>query len=338
MQQLTIRRPDDFHVHLRQEDLLPKMVKYTAQHFSRATIMPNTNPPIRANNVSAYRGEILSAIPSDCDFHPIMTIKLLEDTLPHEISVAHGLGVLAGKLYMRGTTTNSDDGVGEVHCMWHTFRRMEEVGMLLLIHGEKPSAFCMDREKAFLTTVYEIAKEFPKLHIVLEHITTADAVETVLALPDNVAATITVHHLLLTLDDVVGDKIQTHHFCKPIAKRPADRDSLIEAATGKMSGAHKFFFGSDSAPHLKGAKECAEGCAGVFSAPVALPLLVEIFEQHDALNHLENFVSRNGARFYRLPFNPGTITIVKKDWVVPVEYDGVVPFRAGKTISWQVLE
>jgi dihydroorotase len=212
---------------------------------------------------------------------------------------------------------------------------MQARGMLALFHGESPNAdvFCLDRERKFLSVLKHIASAFPELKIVMEHVTTAEAIECVGTLPANVAATITVHHLFLTLNDVIGDKLAPHNFCKPVAKRPEDRNALLAAAT---SGNPKFFLGTDSAPHLQASKECAAGCAGVFTAPVAIPLLIELFDQYGDLGELEDFCSGYGADFYGLPRNERTITLIQKPWTVPSTYDGVVPFWAGKQLQWQM--
>ncbi len=302
MDRIAIRRPDDWHVHLREGLLMKQMARRTAEQFARATVMPNTlNPPIRtAADASVYRQQIMAAT-RGMDFTPIMAIKLYPTTAVALIEGARETGVQAAKLYPEGVTTHSEDGISleNILSMYQVFQAMERLGMLLLLHGEAPGHFCLDREVVFLNTLMQIAKDFPRLKIVLEHITTQEAVSAVLSLPNTVAATITLHHLELTLDDVIGDKIHPHNFCKPIAKRPSDRQALLEAA---FSGNPKFFFGSDSAPHPIEAKECAEGCAGVFTAPVAMPRLVEIFERHGALSRLEDFVSRFGAEFYGFSF------------------------------------
>ncbi|MBM2817626.1 MAG: Dihydroorotase [Parcubacteria group bacterium] len=335
LKRLSIRKPDDFHCHLRRGNILNKVLPFTASMFGRAVAMPNTEPPILDRmDAHLYYNEIhqYKRNQSYSGFSPIMTIQIKESTSPSMIEGASFEGVVAGKVYPIGVTTNSGNGVRDFGKMSSVFNRMQEIGMLLLLHGEKPDAFCLNREKEFLNTLLKINKKFPELKIVLEHITTRMAVWAVKEL-NNVAATITAHHLLLTLDDVVGDLLHPHNFCKPIAKSPKDRVTLIEAAT---SGNPKFFFGSDSAPHLKERKECSSGCAGIFSAPVAVPLLAEIFEKAGRLDKLENFVSTFGAVFYDLPLNKDKITLVKKDWIVPESYAGIVPFMAGKKLSWQV--
>lgn len=326
--------PDDFHLHLRRGDLLKAVIGQSAYQFARGLIMPNTVPPIlNAAFVDNYFVEIRLALRNLRlpNFKPLFAIKLNHRTTPETIREAINVGAVAGKVYPIGVTTNSDDGVSDFESMAPVFAAMEKWGMVLCLHGEKPGEFCLDREVEFLPTLDCLAKNFPKLRIVLEHISTAKAVERVQSLPNTVAATITAHHLLLTLDDVIGGKLRPHNFCLPIAKRPKDRAAVRMAA---ISGNPKFFFGSDSAPHLKGDKECAEGCAGCYTAPVAMPLLVQIFERMNALDKLENFTSKFGADFYHLPLNEGTLVLEKRPWTVPKEINGVVPFLAGETMEW----
>jgi dihydroorotase len=264
-----------------------------------------------------------------------MTIQITENTKPETVFKAKEVGAIAGKVYPRGMTTNSENGVGDYKAIDPVLAAMQTCGMVALFHGESPNpdVFCLDREVKFLKTLKAIAAKFPRLKIVLEHVTTAEAVKCVTELPDNVAATITVHHLFLTLNDVIGDKLEPHHFCKPVAKRPKDRAALIAAATG---GNPKFFLGTDSAPHLKEAKECASGCAGVYTVPVAIPLLFQRFKQYDATDKLENFGSGFGADFYGLPRNKETIALIREKWTVPPIYNGIVPFWAGKEIDWRI--
>jgi len=263
-----------------------------------------------------------------------MTIKLMADTTPEMIHAAYRRCAIAGKLYPEGVTTNSEDGIKNIHELFPVFEAMGDVGMVLSLHGEVPGVFCMDREKAFLDTLGTIAHKFPKLRIVLEHITTQEAVKTVRGLPNNVAATITAHHLVLNLDDVVGGMLQPHNFCKPIAKRPEDQEVLREAAIG---GNPKFFLGTDSAPHLRPKKECASGCAGVYTAPVAMPILAHVFEEENALDKLANFTSKFGADFYKLPPPNGTLLLEKGEpWTIPeTSFYDVVPLWAGRQIAWK---
>jgi len=350
MTSLRIRRPDDFHVHLRQGDMLRDVLPSTAMIFGRALVMPNTLPPVLTGDDAVryertIRDAAVMAGASAVDFQPLMTIKIVASTTPEIITEAKAKGVIAGKLYPEGVTTNSEDGPKNLRSLFPVFERMQSEGMVLCLHGEVPGVFCMDREEVFLHSLRDLAVIFPRLRMVLEHVTTAAAVQAVMdtsflspGVPGNVAATITPHHLLLTLDDVVGDKLRPHHFCKPIAKKPSDRDALVRAAT---SGNPRFFLGTDSAPHARDQKECASGCAGVFCAPVAMEVLAEVFEDHHALDKLEAFTSEFGARFYGLPLNEGHVTLMKpKDspYAVPERIhivDGeIVPFRAGETLRW----
>lgn len=337
---LTIPKPLDMHVHLREGDLLRMTVPRTARYFSKALIMPNLTLPIRtAKDVSLYRQEIMVAASPSSDFEPLMTFKILPDTDPSTLKGLKGAGAVAGKVYPKGLTTNAEDGVEDYFALHPVFTEMQKLGLVLCLHGEKPGKNIdgLNREHAFLRTLFYLARTFPKLRIVLEHITTAAAVDAVLHLPDTVAATITVHHLLLTHDDVGGDHMQPHHYCKPVAKFASDRDALVEAA---VSGCPKFFFGSDSAPHLRGRKECSECCAGIFTAPIALPLLASVFKQNGALDRLRMFAHDAALRFYGLYEKPPphAVTIMLKDEPirVPEEIGGVVPFCAGQWLAWSV--
>ena len=336
---IRIRKGDDMHCHLRTGLVMRAVTDFTAEQFKRAVVMPNTTPPILvAEDVEEYRWHINSCRLGG--FEPLMTIQITGETSPRIIAEAKKAGAIAGKVYPQGVTTNSQNGVSNFKAIYPALEKMQELGMPVLFHGEDPweKAICLHREKMFLPTLYDIATDFPKLKIVLEHITTEDAFRMVTML-DNVAATITAHHLVLTLDDIVGGMIQPHNFCKPIAKFPEDREALLRAAT---SGSPKFFFGSDSAPHVRDDKECSQGCAGVFSAPVALALLAQIFEERNALDKMENFVSRFGADFYGLPQNTQTIGLSKETWTVPEFYsvrnglDDIVPFMAGRQLPWRV--
>jgi dihydroorotase len=331
-EEITIRRPDDWHVHLRDGAMLEAVAADTARHFARALVMPNLTPPVRTGaEAMAYRERILAGT-SDLDFTPLMTIKLLPETTAEWVAGAKEAGVVAGKLYPQGVTTNSEDGWSEIAALDEAFAAMEEAGLVLCLHGEAPDAFCLDRELRFVEdTLPSIAERFPKLRIVLEHVSTRAGVAAVKELA-NVAGTITAHHLHLTLDDVIGGALQPHHFCKPVAKRPEDLESLVLAALDSES----FFLGTDSAPHLREDKECPSGCAGVYTAPVALGLVAEVFEAHDALGRLEAFTSERGARFYGVPLNEGQVTLRRGEWSVPADFAGVVPMRAGQTLAWQV--
>lgn len=344
MKELTFKACD-MHVHFRQGDMLTKVAPLTAQHFARALLMPNTTPPIRtAADARRYKREVMDACSQYKGFEPLMTFKILPDTTPEMVrDFLPSLGqipiAVAGKVYPKGLTTNAQDGVEDYFELFPVFEVMQELGLILCLHGEKPGKYIegLDRERAFLGTLKFIVATFPDLKIVMEHITTDAAVNTVLDMPSNVAATITVHHLLLTYDEVGVDKMRPHNYCKPVAKRAADRDALVEAA---ISGCPKFMFGSDSAPHPQHKKECSECCAGVFTAPIALPLLAEIFEQHNALDRLANFAGRFAWRFYEilefLDKPAKQVTLVKEPMVVPEKYGDVVPFKSGETISWNV--
>ena len=339
--ELLLRRPDDLHLHLRDGDLLRAVVRHSSGPFARGLVMPNTVPPVlTATDAEAYRKEIRDAVPAGHRFEPLMTIKVVPSTTAETVRQARAAGVVAAKLYPEGVTTNSADGVRDVAALAGAFAAMAEVGMVLCVHGEAPDAFCLDREAAFVDrTLPDLLAGFPDLRIVVEHVSTAAAVERVRAEPPGpdgrprLGATVTVHHLLLTLDDVVGGALAPHHFCKPLAKRPEDRDAVLAAA---LSGDPRFFLGTDSAPHRRRDKEGPEGCAGVFTAPVALPVLAEVFEDHGALPRLDAFTGRFGAAFYGLAPNEGTVTLRKEPWVVPADHAGVVPFRAGATLRWRV--
>lgn len=337
MNSITIRRPDDFHVHFRQAEMLAEMVPLTAAHYKRALVMPNTNPPILdREDAAAYLGDIRAVSPPG--FEPLMTIKIVPDTTPAQIRRAYNTGiVIAGKLYPDGVTFSSEGGVRDFKALSPVFATMEEIGMVLCLHGEDPSedVFCLDREEKFLGTLQWILDKFQDLRVVMEHVSTRKAAYMVEHFPSrNLAATITAHHLELTLNDVVDGGLKPHHYCKPIAKRPEDRDWLVNAVI--REGQTKFFLGTDSAPHYRGSKECDCGAAGVFTAPLALPLLAEIFDQRGALRQLEAFTSVNGANFYGLHPNEETTTLVRQSWTVPDEYSGVVPLRAGQKLQWQV--
>jgi len=334
--QMKIRKPDDFHVHLREGDLLRKVVAYTATPYGRALVMPNLkNPVVDVKSAIQYYDEIRRLASSHPTFKPLMTIKLTQETEPKHIQAltkyAYECGVVAVKLYPEGVTTNSHGGVSDLSKLGDTLKAIQDAGLVLCVHGEAPGKFSMAREKEYLTELQWIIDTCPKLKIVLEHITTQDAVTFVKEHNQNLAATITAHHLYLTLDDIVGGSLQPHNFCKPIAKTPSDRLALIYAAT---SGSPSFFFGSDSAPHTQETKECSSGCAGCFTAPYAVELLANVFDEQKSLHRLEAFMSENGARFYGLPLNEGEITLQRQDWVAASKLGPLVPFRAGETLHW----
>lgn len=341
--EITLRRFNDMHCHFRTGSLLNEILPFTAQYAGRAVAMPNTRPRaiLTANDILWYRDEIKWAFdktPNRFSFEPLMTLEIRDNTTPRMIIEAKRVGAVAGKVYPLGVTTNSDEGLRDFfnEKISKTFETMQDIGMLLLLHGEsnKERILVTKREKVFLPTLLTLAKKFPNLKIVLEHVSTKTAVETIKELGNNIAATITAHHLCLTLNDVVGDGIQPHNCCMPIPKDFDDRDTLVKAAT---SGNTKFFLGSDSAPHPLEKKECDKGACGVYSAPVLPQLLTEIFEKTEHLDRLENFTSRFGANFYGLPLNEGNITLIKKEWIVPWQIGSVVPFLAGTKLQWQLV-
>ncbi len=341
MTTLTITRPDDWHVHLRDGEVLTDTVRDISRYNGRALIMPNTIPPVTTTEKAiAYRDRIMAEQPSE-QFEPVMALYLTDNTTPEEIRKAKASGVVkAAKLYPAGATTNSDSGVTDAKNIYHVLETMEEVGMLLLIHGEVThgDVDIFDREKTFLDTVLApIVNDFPNLKIVLEHITTSDAATFVKNANENVAATITAHHLLYNRNHMLVGGIKPHFYCLPILKRGTHQQALIEAAT---SGSKKFFLGTDSAPHAKGAKESACGCAGSYTAHAAVELYTEVFEEAGKLENLEGFASHNGPDFYGLPRNTDTVTLVKESWDVPETMpfgnDIVVPVRAGEQIKWKV--
>lgn len=340
---VTMRKIFDAHFHGREGTVLKLVTEQLNAVAGYATYMPNLGSPVVTGaHVVNYENEI-NKWAADT-LHPIMTLYLTPETTADTILQASLAGAKAAKLYpvVHGgkgeTTTNAGHGISVKRAALRNYRSvlkmMESLGMLLLIHGEVPHGDTFKRERRFLKTLRWLTKCYPRLKIVLEHITTAEAVKAVQKLPYTVAATITVHHLLLTRNDVVGDKITPHHFCKPIAKQKRDRRALRRAA---VSGNPKFFFGSDSAPHARDKKECAEGCAGVYSAPVMLPLLVALFRQYNALSLLEDFTSTFGCFFYGLPLPTSTVTLKRETWKVPEQYGGIVPFFAGRTLFDKVV-
>ena len=315
---------------------------YTTRYAGRAIAMLNMRPDavLTEEDVIRYRDEIrrvLGTKPKD-SFEPLMTVEIRDSTTPRMVIRAHRTGAVAGKVYPLGVTTNSDKGLRDFYSqkITETFRAMEDIGMLLLIHGEldQNRTLVTEREKVFLPTLLSITEQFPNLKIVLEHISTREAVESVRKLGENVAATITAHHLCLTLNDVIGDGIRPHNGCMPMPKSFDDRDALIEAA---ISGEKKFFLGSDTAPHTRENKECAKGACGVYTAPILPQILAEVFENANALNRLDDFTSRFGAEFYDLPLNEGTITLKKEEWIVPHQIGSVVPFCAGTALRWKLV-
>lgn len=343
MDYLTITRPDDWHLHLRDGAALATTVPHAAAQFGRAIVMPNLRPPVTTTEAAlAYRRRILEARPPESDFEPLMTLYLTDDTSAEEIRQAKAGGHVHGaKLYPAGATTHSDAGVTRLEKVYGTLAAMEEEDLPLLVHGEvtDPGIDIFDREKVFIEQkLAPLAERFPKLRIVFEHITTKDAADFVLFAPQNVAATITAHHLLLNRNDMLVGGIRPHHYCLPVLKRERHRLALLEMAT---SGNPKFFLGTDSAPHVKGAKESDCGCAGIYTAFAAIELYAEAFEAAGALGKLDGFAGRHGPQFYGLPVSEQTLSLARREWAVPKEFtygDGVVvPLRAGGTLGWQLV-
>ena len=345
MQTLTITRPDDWHLHLRDGDVLRAVLPDTARRFARAIVMPNLKPPVTTvAQAAAYRERILAAVPRGPTFTPLMTLYLTDNLPPEEIDRAKDSGfVHAVKLYPAGATTNSDAGVTDLKKCAATLARMERRGLPLLVHGEvtDPGVDIFDREAVFIDTVLApLLRDFPALKVVLEHITTQDGAEFVKATGANIAATITAHHLLLNRNAIFAGGLRPHHYCLPVLKRETHRQALVAAAT---SGNPKFFLGTDSAPHAKSAKEAACGCAGCYTAHAGIELYAEAFEAAGALDRLEGFASHFGADFYNLPRNAETVTLVREAWTVPKEQpllngDPLVPLRAGETVAWRLEE
>ncbi len=340
--QITITKPDDWHLHLRDGDAMKAVLPDTAQRFARAIVMPNLKPPVTTTSAaSAYRDRILAALPAASRFLPLMTLYLTDNTRPQEIRAAKSGGfVHAMKYYPAGATTNSDAGVTDIRKCFDTFETMAEIGMPLLIHGETTGTDVdvFDREKVFIErTLIALVQRFPRLKIVVEHITTANAVKFVLGAPNTVAATITAHHLLLNRNDLFRGGIRPHYYCLPVLKREEHRQALVKAA---ISGLPKFFLGTDSAPHARHAKETGCGCAGIYTAHGGIELYAEAFEAAGALDKLEGFAAFFGADFYGLPRNRERITLKKEAWPVPEELrygaDTLVPLRGGASIAWQV--
>ena len=341
--ELTLTRPDDWHLHLRDGSALPETVSSAARNFARAVIMPNLRPPVlTADDAAAYKTRIVEHSPENKSFDPLMTLYLTDHTTPEMIREAKARGdVKALKLYPAGATTNSDSGVTDLSNIYPALEAMAEEGLLFLVHGEVTDADIdiFDREKVFIDRyLKDIVERFPTLKIIMEHITTADAVEFVKNAPDNVGATITPQHLLFNRNDMLVGGIRPHYYCLPILKRNIHQQALLKAAT---SGNPKFFLGTDSAPHVTETKETACGCAGCYSAPAAIELYAEAFESMNALDKLEGFASHFGADFYGLPRNTETIKLVKEEWQLPESIpfadSQVTPLRAGETLTWRLV-
>ena len=337
-QTLTIRRPDDWHVHLRDGEMLARVAPYTARQFARAIVMPNLVPPITTVEAARdYRKRILEV--TDLGFTPLMTCYLTDDIEPDEIARGFSETVwIAAKLYPAGATTNSASGVTDIRNLYHALARMEKIGMVLCVHGEvtDPDVDVFDREAVFIDRILSrLVRDFPGLKIVLEHITTKDAAEFVAATGPMIAATVTPQHLIINRNAIFAGGLRPHFYCLPVAKREQHRLAVRKAAT---SGLANIFLGTDSAPHSREAKESSCGCAGIFNAPFALESYATVFEEEGALDKLEAFASINGARFYDLPMNEEQITLERAEVLVPAEMEGIVPFHASETLSWRFVD
>ena len=341
MQTLTLLRPDDMHLHLRDSDTLRHVLPHTARQMGRAVIMPNLKPPvISVADALAYRERILASLPAGSRFQPLMTLYLTDHATPALVQEAKAAGIVAFKLYPAGATTNSDSGVTDLFKLLPVLEEIAAQDMRFLVHGEvtDPAIDIFDREAAFIERILlPVLNKVPGLKTVFEHITTAEAARLVCQSGENLAASVTPQHLLLNRNDLLVGGVHPHHYCLPVLKRESHRQALLEAVSGAQ--AHKFFLGTDSAPHPQHAKENACGCAGMFSAATAIELYAEAFEQIGALDKLEAFASKNGARFYGLPENTDIITLVKQVQTVPNSFPigsggNLVPMRAGGSVAW----
>ena len=338
---LTITRPDDWHLHVRDGAPLHTVVPHTAAQFGRAIIMPNLRPPVTtAQQALEYKQRILAAVPAGVSFEPLMTLYLTDNLPPDEIARAKEAGVVAAKLYPAGATTNSDAGVTDLRKTYKTLEAMQKAGLLLLVHGEvtSPDIDLFDREAVFIEQqLIPLRRDFPELKIVFEHITTKEAADYVQEADRFTAATLTAHHLLYNRNAIFTGGIRPHYYCLPVLKRETHRQALVQAAT---SGSAKFFLGTDSAPHASHLKEHASGCAGCYTAPCAIELYAEAFEAAGALDKLEAFACFYGADFYGLPRHTDTITLVREDWVVPESLPfgeaEIKPLRGGETLHWRL--
>jgi dihydroorotase len=340
---LRIRRPDDWHLHLRDGAHLAAVLPHTAARFARALVMPNLKPPMTTTAALAdYRARILDALPAGMAFEPMMTLYLTDRTPPEEIRAAQASGFVVGaKLYPAGATTHSDAGVTSIDNVWGTLEAMAEAGMVLQVHGEvtNPDVDVFDREREFIDRVLaRVVERVPALKVVFEHVTTAAAVDFVRSARPGVAATMTPQHLLMNRNAMFEGGMRPHHYCLPVLKRERDREALVAAAT---SDDPRFFLGTDSAPHARHTKEAACGCAGIFSAHAGIELYAEVFDAAGRLDRLEAFASERGADFYGVPRNQGFITLVREEWSVPSSYafgaDELVPLRGGSTICWRLV-
>jgi len=341
-QELTLTRPDDWHLHVRDGAVLNTVVPHTAAEFGRAIIMPNLKPPVTtAAQALAYKQRILAAVPQGVSFEPLMTLYLTDNLPADEIARAKDAGVVAAKLYPACATTNSDAGVTDLRKTYKTLEAMQQAGMLLLVHGEVTSSDIdlFDREAVFIDTqLIPLRRDFPELKIVFEHITTRDAAQYVAQSDAFTAATLTAHHLLYNRNAIFTGGIRPHFYCLPVLKREVHRQALVQAAT---SGSPKFFLGTDSAPHPAHLKEHATGCAGCYTAHAAMPLYAEAFDNAGALDKLEGFASFHGADFYGLPRNSGTLTLRRENWTPPESFAfgdaELKPLRSGESLSWRVV-
>ena len=338
---ITLTRPDDWHIHLRDGVALQRTVADAARYFGRAIVMPNLVPPVTDTELAlAYKDRILAARPTGSQFEPLMVLYLTDNTQPQEIFRAKAAGVHACKLYPAGATTNSASGVTDLKKIYPVLEAMQETGMLFLLHGEVTDSAIdiFDRDKVFIDRILtQVVSHFPALRMVLEHITTSDAATFVSEAPANVGATITAHHLLYNRNHMLAGGIRPHYYCLPILKRNTHQQALVKAA---ISGSPKFFLGTDSAPHAQNKKEAACGCAGSYTANAAIELYAEVFEDAGALDKLEGFASHFGPDFYQLPRNIDTITLVKQAWQIPESLaygeQPLIPLRAGESLRWQV--
>ncbi len=336
LQSLTIRQPDDWHVHLRDGEMLEVVSPWTARQFARAIVMPNLVPPVTSvEAANAYRDRIRAA--AGQGFEPLMTAYLTDQADPAELARGFEEGAwVAAKLYPAGATTNSASGVTATRNIYPALERMQAIGMTLCVHGEvtDPEVDVFDREAVFIDRILSpLVDDFPDLKIVFEHITTAEAADFVRDAPATVAATITPQHLHINRNAMFAGGLRPHAYCLPVAKREAHRRAVRKAA---VSGSAKFFLGTDSAPHARTAKESACGCAGIFNAPYALESYVAVFEEEEALDRFEAFASEHGASFYGLPLNQGTVTLERVEEIVPDEIAGLVPFHSGETLRWRL--
>lgn len=344
MKSITLLRPDDWHLHLRDSELLSAVLPHSARRFARAIVMPNLDPPITTTEqASAYRKQILDALPADMSFEPLMTLYLTDNTTPEEIVRASKSGVVhAVKYYPAGATTNSEAGVTDIEKSFATLHAMAEQGLPLLVHGEvtDPHVDIFDRERFFVEKILaSLVEKCQDLRVVLEHVSTKEGIDFVLSARPGVAATITAHHLLYNRNALFEGGLQPHRFCLPVLKKEQHRTALVEAATGDSG---RFFLGTDSAPHAKTSKESACGCAGIYTAHAALELYAEVFDSVGRLDKLEAFASRYGPQFYGLAANTQQITLIKEQWSPPLRYPfgekTLVPLRAGESVAWRLEE